>query len=374
MTESYPKFSTMEELLAFYYPAEASELIQKQDDPVLLATTGWRNIVYGAKVWQQLNYEMNPFAIIPKRPWSKSGWRVETEFASAETNWPLGAIAENASPLTSDSLKPDWLELSTDPKSIWNHFEISDVAAVMSAAGDDTIPTPSELRAHFAKFHSLQLNAMLMTDVDDITGTNNVQSIDRVVSNAAEEALITAGDGDIYGIDRTSDAWADAVVVHNSDVDRVLTLSQIDECLRDIMNNGGNPKVILTGHDTLFEWQALLEAQRRFMPAQGVKLSSFNGVQAVAPGVEAGFMVSTYHGIPIISSARCFNGGSGISHIYFLDTDHLFFQVAKPTQYIEQRDPLAIDRFGMVGGYYTMGELICTNFKYQGKIRDLVAA
>lgn len=374
MTESLPTFNTMEELLAHYYP-DTSEEIQKIDAPLLSSTGGWYNAVYGAKVWEQLNKEVNAFAILPKLPWNQSGWRVESAEPVARASWAggIGGVAENASPLTSDSVMPTWTALTTGVKEIWNHFEISNAAEFLSGV-DDSIAAVAELRKDIASFHALQLNEMLMLDVDDITNTNNLQSIDRVVSNAAEEALITAGDGDIYGIDRTSDAWADAVVNHNSDADRVLTLKIIDETMRDIMTNGGQTKVILTGYDTLFEWLGLLEAQRRYMPSVGMQTTSFNGVQAVSPGVEAGFMVNTYQGIPIIPTQRCFNGGSGISHIYFLDTDHLHIRVAKPTQYIEQRDPLAIDRFGMVGGFYTMAELICTNFKSQGKIRDLVAA
>ena len=370
MTEPFPKFKTIEEMLAHYYPY-SSEEIQKVDDPLLTSTTGWYNAVYGAKVWQQLNYEVNAFAILPKIPWRQSGWRVESAYPLDPASGAVGGIAENAAPLTSDSVKPTWLELSTAPKSIWNHFEASDVATFLSTV-DDSIDAVGELRESLGKTHALMLNEMLMGHVDTLAG-NNLESIDRVVSNIAEEALITAGDGDIYGIDRTSDAWADAVVNHNSGTDRPLTLAIIDSTLKDIWQNGGKPKVILTGYDTLMEWQQLLEAQRRFMPGQTMT-ASFNGVQVAAPGVEGGFMVSTYHGIPIIPVHRCTTGGSGVSNIYFLDTDHLAIKVAKPTQYIQQDDPLAIDRFCMVGGFYTMAELICTNFAYQGKIRDLEAA
>ena len=374
MTEPFPKFKTMDEMLAHYYPA-SSEEIQKADDPLLTSTTGWYNAVYGAKVWQQLNYEKNVFAILAKAPWRQSGWRVESEYASALTNWPIGGIAENAAPLTSESLKPDWVEISIGPKSIWNHFEASDVATFLSTV-DDSVDAIAEMREALGKFHTSQLNEMLMTHVDTLAG-NNIESLDRVVSNYDEvtNCGITAGDSDIYGIDRDAAAsWADAVVNHNSDTDHILTLALIDATLKDIWQNGGNPKVILTGYDTLMEWQGLLEAQRRFMPSTDLKMTSFKGVQAATPGVEAGFAVSMYHGIPIIPTHRCTTGGSGISHIFFLDTDHIHIKMAKPTQYIEQRDPLAIDRFGMVGGFYTMAELICTNFKSQGKIRDLVAA
>ncbi len=30
----------------------------------------------GAYAWAQLNLEANPFGILPKHPWDKSGWRL----------------------------------------------------------------------------------------------------------------------------------------------------------------------------------------------------------------------------------------------------------------------------------------------------------
>jgi hypothetical protein len=38
---------------------------------------------------------------------------------------------------------------------------------------------------------------------------------------------------------------------------------------------------------------------------------------------------------------------------------------------MESDSMLEIDRLGMIGAYRTMGELICTRFNVQGKIRDL---
>jgi hypothetical protein len=371
------KFNTMEEMMSHWYPSSVLEEIQKADDPLLSSVDNWWSIIYGAKVWQQLNYEANPFAILPKKPWRQSGWRVETEKPSNDGGTPLytGGVAENASPLTSDSLKPDWLEVSAGVKSIWHHFELSDVAEFYSTV-DDSISAKAEMRESLGKWHVEVMNRMLMQDVGDVSAqATDIESIDRVVSSNAEAGLVDANDADIYGVDRDAAAsWADSVVTHNSDTNQPLTLKLIDDTLQALWSNGAKPKVILTGYDTLMEWSRLLETQRRFMPAQNLKFTSFNGVQPAAPGVEAGFAVSEYFGIPIIPTQYCFNGGDGISHIYFLDTDHLFLKVAMPTQYIEQSDPLAIDRFGSVGGFYTMAELICTNFRFQGKIRDLEAA
>ena len=117
--------------------------------------------------------------------------------------------------------------------------------------------------------------------------------------------------------------------------------------------------------------QQLLQSQQRFMEEKRVT-PTFNGVKGV-PGVEAGFIVATYNGVPIIPSKDV--QPDGISRMYFLDTDYIHFSVAKPTQYfesgIETGDPFAINRLGQEGLYRTMGELWTTFFGGHGSIRDL---
>ena len=62
-----------------------------------------------------------------------------------------------------------------------------------------------------------------------------------------------------------------------------------------------------------------------------------NGVRGVK-GQEVGFRVSTYYDIPLIPVAAMpstGNNSSQISDMLFLDTDHLWLSVMKPTQYFE---------------------------------------
>ena len=117
--------------------------------------------------------------------------------------------------------------------------------------------------------------------------------------------------------------------------------------------------------------QQLLQSQQRFMETKRVT-PSFNGVKGV-PGIEAGFIVATYNGVPIIPSKDVVT--DGISRMYYLDTDYLWFQTAIPTQYfesgIESGDPFAINRLGQEGLYRTMGELVVSFFGAQGSVRDL---
>jgi hypothetical protein len=142
--------------------------------------------------------------------------------------------------------------------------------------------------------------------------------------------------------------------------------------LQGVWDNGGQPKVILTGTESLMRWQQLLEAERRFMNTARI-VPSFSGVQGLAPGVEAGFMVATYHGIPILQSQHV-NDHDTIESIYYLDTDYLKFATAKPTTYSETgggKDFIYIGKFKYQGLYETMGELRAYRFNAQGKLTDL---
>jgi hypothetical protein len=103
---------------------------------------------------------------------------------------------------------------------------------------------------------------------------------------------------------------------------------------------------------------------------------SVNGVQGI-PGMEGGFVVATYNGVPIIPAKDVHAPSGGISRIYMLDTDYMYFCTAKPTLYhesgIETGDPFGINRLGQVGLFHTMGELWQLFYGAHGKIRDLSA-
>jgi hypothetical protein len=180
-------------------------------------------------------------------------------------------------------------------------------------------------------------------------------------------------DMDIYSIDRSANSWADAEVnADSAGTDRTLSLDQLDTLFQQIWERGGNPKVMLTGYDTLMRLQQLLQSQQRFMEEKRVT-PTYNGVKGV-PGIEAGFIVATYNGVPIIPTKDMDDDGN-LSKIYYLDTDYLYFSTAIPTQYfesgIETGDPFAINRLGQEGLYRTMGEVWTTFFGAQGSIRDL---
>ena len=354
------------------YSYSGSELL-KADAPMLSTTGGTYNAIYGRKVWSQMNQEFNAFSILPKRPWDRSGWRVLTD--KPNSGAVHGGVAENAT--LPDTVKPTFQHVAAKPKTVVHTFDMSETAIFLADKDDGMGDIRSVLKEEMGKHHAEMTNKMLLQDVNDVAG-NNFESIDRVTTGDSSAMTAgthyTAGREDIYSINRdgSDNSWSYAEV--NADTgatDRVLSLDQLDDLFQKIWVRGGNPKVMLTGYDTLMRLQQLLQSQQRFMEEKRVT-PTYNGVKGV-PGMEAGFVVATYNGVPIIPSKDV--TADGISRMYFLDTDYMYFSTAIPTQYyesgIETGDPFAINRLGQEGMYRTMGELWTTFFGGQGSIRDL---
>jgi|TARA_R110000803_G_scaffold17456_9_gene46984 hypothetical protein len=357
---------------AMGYSYTGSELL-KADSPMLSTTGGTYQAIYGRKVWSQLNQEFNAFSILPKKPWDRSGWRVIT--GRPNSGVVHGGVAENAT--LPETVKPTFQHIAAKPKTIAHTFDMSETAIFLADKDDGMGDIRSVLKEEMGKHHAEMVNKMLLVDADDVAG-NNFESLDRITASDATMGQDTnwvtaAADLDIYSIDRSANSWSDAETnLGAAGADRVLSLDQIDDLFQKLWVRGGNPKVMLTGYDTLMRLQQLLQSQQRFMEEKRVT-PTYNGVKGV-PGMEAGFIVATYNGIPIIPTKDMDDDGN-LSKIYYLDTDYLHFSTAIPTQYfesgIETGDPFAINRLGQEGLYRTMGEVWTTFFGAQGSIRNL---
>ena len=366
------------------YTYTGSELL-KADAPMLSTTAGTYQAIYGRKVWSQLNQEFNAFSIMPKKPWERSGWRVITDKPNSGT--VHGGIAENGT--LPETVKPVFQHVAAKPKTIAHSFDVSEVAVFLADKDDGLGDMRSVLKEEMGKHHAEMVNKMLLTDCSTTAG-NNFESLDRITAAEAADGSGSAttlkttssnnhaddGDLDIYSIDRRTNTWSSAEVNCAADTQasnkRVLSLDHLDTTFQQVWERGGNPKVILTGYDTLMRLQQLLQAQQRFMEEKRVT-PTYNGVKGV-PGIEAGFIVATYNGVPIIPSKDVVKT-DGLSRMYLLDTDYMYFSTAIPTQYfesgIETGDPFAINRLGQEGLYRTMGEVWTTFFGAQASIRDL---
>ena len=128
-------------------------------------------------------------------------------------------------------------------------------------------------------------------------------------------------------------------------------------------------KCIITGYDSVARIGTLLASQQRYGSGQSVRVQfTVNGIQTIS-GAEAGFEVASYNGVPIIPDINTLQ--DTISRIYLCDFDHLHMGALTPVQYMESNDWFGLDRFVTMGLYHMQGEVICTKYKAQGKVRDL---
>ena len=386
MSGSRGYIRTIEDMERLYYGAGAganawaysgTDLL-KADSPLMSSTTGTYQAIFGRKVWSQLNQEFNAFSILPKKPWEKSGWRVVTDKPDRGKG---GGVAENAT--LPESTQPTFAEVSTKPKTVAHTFDLSETAMFLADKDDGLGDARAVMKMEMAKHHAEHINVMLLQDLDTPAG-NNYESLDRCLSSSFVE-LASFGDVSAitdhnqYNITRATGStrqWYDANVdAGSTGTERALSLNVMDGMFRQVWERGGQPKVILTGYDTLEKIQQLLQPQQRFTEMKRV-VPGVNGVKGV-PGMEAGFVVATYNGVPLIPSKDTHAESGGLSRMYYIDSDYLYFSTAKPTLYhesgIETGDPFGINRLGQMGMFHTMGELWQLFYGSHGKVRDLSA-
>jgi len=387
-------------------------------------------VLYGQKVWSMLNRECNALSVISKRPYTSSGWRVLSDRPAGGSGNSLsigvtgttsldslgsstlradliGGVPENAGLNTANDglgpIAPTYTTLFTSPKIVAHQFDFSELAMEMAAIDDGIGDIRAQLREDMGKHHAEVQNAMLVMplenyDAGSAVATTTVANIDRnytslykvVCSEDELDAMATANllgsatttaVSHIYGSNRDNDSFLDSQVdfgaSYASASARQLTLTVLNNMIRDLRVAGGSPKVILTGYDTLQTLSDLLQAQERFMDRKEI-VPTVNGVRGVK-GQEVGFRVSTYYDIPLIPVAAMPSTGvnsSCISDMLFLDTDHLWLSVMKPTQYFEDGisngNPFGVGTLGNKALYRTIAEVGCSYFKGQGKITNLL--
>ena len=388
-------------------------------------TTGLYNVLYGQKVWSMLNREVNALAILSKRPYNSSGWRIlkSRPFGGSGSTLSLqsdgsgggigddspqadeiGGVPENAGLSTAadglGSMAPTYAQLFMSPKTIAHQFDISELAMEMAQIDDGLGDIRAIIREDMGKAHAEAQNKMLVMPLEFYGETSALGDIERnytsllkiVTSNAELAALdggVLATDtlgasnnlGKIFGDNRNSASFLDAEVdfggSYASSSVRPLTLTLINDMIRRLRVAGGSPKVILTGYDTIQTIADLLQSQERFMDRKEV-IPTVNGVRGIK-GAEVGFRVATYYDIPLIPvkemTSTTNSSDTGISDLLFLDTDHLWLQVMKPTQYFEDGisngNPFGVGRLGNQALYRTIAETGCSFFLGQGKITNV---
>ena len=205
-----------------------------------------------------------------------------------------------------------------------------------------------------------------LTSIDDIISEDGA-AVGGGVARTRAYDLTLAG--------RTAGGWnAGASVSYNSGTGRALSLNLLDTAIQKIRENGGEPKLILLGHDQYFNLERLLNSNQRYLGQEEYQVGV--GSERTFPGTRTGLVLATYQGIPIIPDAdtpKSVSTADAVlgSNVYVLDTDYLEIAVAQPTQYVENRDYFAANALVVRGLLYTMAEMRCNNIFVQSKIADL---
>ena len=388
------------------------------------------NVIYGQKVWSMLNQEINPLSILPKRPYTSSGWRVMTQrpaggsdpaFGIGSTSYSagsqlltpkadeIGGVDENHALASTglQALAPEYTTLFMSPKTIAHMFDYSELAAEMAKIDDGVGDIRAIIREDMGKFHAEVQSKMLVMELErydhaSVAANNlerNYTSLNKIVASALElqalkgASLIAGTVGSlpdqiakIYGNDDRDtssgvtagfmDATVNFGAGYGSSQVRALTTTLLNTLIQELRTAGGTPKVILTGYDTIQTIADLLQSQERFLERKEI-IPTHGGVKGVK-GREVGFRVATYFDIPLIPAKDMPNTGAAttqVSDLLFLDTDHLWLSVMKPTQYFEDGinhgNPFGIGTLGNRGMFRTMGETGCSFFKGQGKLTNV---
>ena len=399
---------TIDELEALYY-GHNRNLLRKADAPVTTSTVGAFNAIFGAYAWAQLNLEANAFGILPKNPWDKSGWRMITAkpiLNETNLNTPLGGTAEGG--LIAETIKPTLQEVDIRPKTAQLPFSASEVMEWLAThSKDDIWGGLGSLRLYMAVQHKEFLNRMLLADVEkpaadasaNNTGTKDFESLDRIISSSAEEAVTGgtySGHYDPWSanatIDRDGGTTFDCTVESASGTigtNGVLTDDTLRTFLRKIRKAAGkDPNVFLGSHEVYSEIQGLYMPSVRVANPYGEALVQIdvNGIQTFK-GTGVGIHVDSIYGIPFIPTKDAPSNSSDtteVGRLFALDISdaegygypRLGIQIAIPTEYYEATRrspayPFVNNAFVEKGVYRTMGETVCRHFKAQGKIRDI---
>ena len=398
------------------------EYLQKQTYFTVDTATGIFNTTYGRKVWQALNNQTRFFNAIPRTVWgSTAGWRIRTDRGSSRSR----PVTETGSIPTVDVSNIE--SISSLPRIVSTTFGAS-VKSVFTAQLEGGIGDVLAMENENAQLdHVKEINEELTAGSmylasagSTTTSTVTVSAVNTstgVITHGTTSAAVADGDGiaiysragftsidDIvaqdgasmggvydsnanfaanggvraydltYG-DRTSGNWnAAATISDNNGTGRDLSLNLLDNCIMNIRTNGGEPKVIVLGHDQYFTLERLLNSQQRYMGQEEYQVGV--GSERTFPGTRTGLVLATYQGIPILPDAdtpKSVSTADAVlgSNVYVLDTDYLEIAVAQPTQYVENRDYFAANALVVRGLLYTMGELRCKNFFVQAKVTDL---
>jgi hypothetical protein len=350
------------------------DVLRKIDDPALSSDTGMGTAAATAGIFYSLVYDAKVFSLLPLK--QLTGEKVKIITTDEATT---GGIAEAAA--LADSDVPTFAEYTFAEKEVMSRWQFTDKAERMTKYRAGAVSN-ADFAEYFRVRHPRAIEAMLLKDSNTLAGYN-FESLDRLISSYAEIAGngYTAGDSDPYteavsGINRDSAGSTvyDSQVLEYDSTPQALTLTKIETLIEQTRTYGADParQVFVTGQDTYRRWKALVSPGQRFGEWQGKK-TLVNGIESAA-GADAGLELRSWDGTPIVvlDTTIMPKEADEASRILLLDLEHISFWMSVPTTVMTSDNRVANDFLGVDNIVLTCGELICTRFCSQGKIRDIL--
>ena len=335
----------------------------KSDSPLTNADTGAFNAIFGAAAVIQYAQRSALINALPQNAWPSSGFRLSS---TAAVSSGIGIAQSSDRP---DTVEPTYVEVPISPKEVAITTELSDVLVIQGET-DDAITFSVNKEVVGSNFFDAW-DADLLQDGDTLAG-NNYESIDRATGSAATATALswTAGDEDLYGLDRTTATYWDAKSYDAAGTDRFLTRALLDTALHATEQYWADPSdrskaFWLTDHTIMPEWEALEEA-KQFLTT-GRASFSLNGVNT-QPGDDVGVVLAKYKGMPIIQDKNVQTDTVG--RVYLLNTDYCGLSFGRPTEFLTNDNPFVVG-FNMMGLWHNIGELRVTKPAALASIRDL---
>lgn len=345
------------------------------------ATTGVLNKIFGGDyAWTQFNNRAQIADSIPSTQRSRGspyGWRARTASGFTGKGGQTEGTVPTAQVSTYFEVAPTIIEHSTQIRSTLLQQNLVGI--------DDAYGSLVSLQTELATDHARERERAVTTDIDTTAGVN-AESVDRATASSTNQAAIgwTAGDEDIFGVDRSAQTWANAQQDAAATA-RTLTKKLIKDRIRAVRNAGGAPTYIATGWTTWSALSTLYEPLGRVDIAVAGTPAQVNGA-SMPNGLAVSQLVSHVEGLPVIASDLAFAESGELERMYFLDISNpeaadknrLGWDVVMPTRIwragaISGPAPQAINFVGDSMLATTQYQLGCRFFAAQGQLRDITA-
>jgi hypothetical protein len=379
--------NTRDKFIKVYGNEFGSLVFGKADAPLEISTTGNAYQMIGAKLWVQLNTEMNLPGLIRTEKWGTNGngyngWRVVTA-------WPTTkgyAMAEKEQ-LPDDGIF-GFAQLFDRPRTFDNKFSNTELAYMEAQTGQAVV------WSQYVRLQGLSHKMFLAEQMAQEIGDNAAKEmtpLDQIVSDYDEFTNCAAinAKGALASkfyqekVDRSSAAgWYDAYVDHNSETLRVFTMNLMDDLIQGVRENCGILStanyLFITGLDTQKRLKQLARPHRVWSSGK-FTTNLKSGIREVA-GQAFGTELNTYDNIPIAVSQHlqdALQPSGGLTPVFLVHLPDISFWVRLPTVYYErgmtQGDDIFLDQHKVVGLYHTMGNMHAYKFFTHGKLRDIKA-